>query len=233
MEKELQLLGLEPAALIHEELGEEDARYLGHTVGLFAFLQSMEKQGKEIFDIMKLASMVIEASLRNIYGCPLTVSYWSPPKSKIGYIRMTNPNFQLISLIALDFGSNQYTLSRFIANYCFAEFSVMSLEKVRSLIHEALEWTTIPPNPQTPLFFNKTVNTCVFVDYNATKVFTDEKFKTYSEGELTPSWAKHIADTWKTKHVTAVHAELKNDVYVFNKLNALPPKVPKIIVLEA
>lgn len=232
MATDLQLLGIVPEALNNEKLGEEDARYLGHTVGLDAFLKAMENQGKEIFNSMKLVSMIIETSLRNVYGCPLAVCYWSPPKSKIGRIRMTNADLQLISDINLDFNESVYTLSRMISQNCLATTTHKDLSKLKTLIHEALEWATIPPNPQTPLFFNNPTKICVFVDYEETKVFKNGEIKVYTDAELMPSWARHIANTWKMKHVTAVHAEVKNDVVVFNKLNATTPKVSKIIVLE-
>lgn len=232
MTKDLMLLGIEPMALNNEELGEEDAKCLGHTIGLDSFLTAMKAQGDTIYGTMKLLSMIIETSLRNVYGCPLIVSYWSPPKSKVGYIKMTNPNLQLVSDIELNFSENRFVLHRLIGQNCFGEMVQTEIGKIKTLIHEALQWAAIPPNPQTPLFFNKTERVCVFIDYNEAKVFEFNAIKTLPDHSSMPSWVRHISDMWKGAHVTAVYSDYKGGNHLFNKLNATVPKVAKIIVLD-
>jgi len=232
MVKDLSLLGIERAALDNEELGEEDAKYLGHTVGLDSFLKAMEKQEKEIYNSMKLVSMIVETSLRNVYGCPMTVCYWSPPKSKIGHIRMTNPALQLISTITMNFSEKHYTLVRSIAHHLYSRSEQRDLAKLKLLVHDALEWATVPPNPQTPLFFNQEHQIGVLVDYHSVKVFKSDGIKTYGEDGLVPAWARQISDVWKMKHATGIYSVYKDQNILFTKLNAIPPKVEKVIVLE-
>jgi len=233
MLNELSLLGIEPQALKHEDLGEEDAKYLGHDVGLDKLLVDMMKQGKEIHDRLKLTSMIIETSLRNIYGCPMAVCYWSPPKSKVVHIRMTNTSLQMVSTITIDFSEQTVVLDRTIANFKYSASGVKKLDDLKKLVADGIEWAAVPPNPQTPLFFNKDAHVCVLVDYSSLKVFTQKETNSYSEEGLIPAWAKHVSDTWKVKHATAIYASYKEfgDI-VFTKLNATPPKVHGVIVIE-
>lgn len=233
MVKDLSLLGLEPQALKNEELGEEeDAKYLGHTVGLEKFLKDMEKHGKEIHDRLKLASLIIETSLRNIYGCPMSVCYWSPPNSKVAKIKMTNTSLQLVSEITIDFNDPYIEVNRFILNNLYGSRRELNLDKLKQVIHDALEWAAISPNPQTPLFFNKKSGVCVFVDYDGVKVFKKDSVKSYNDDGLVPDWARQVSKTWKDKHATAVYTYYRNQETIFTKLSSAPPKVSGVIVID-
>jgi len=230
--KDLALLGIEPSALT-DEIGEEDAVKLDHTVGLNKLLEDLEKIDKSVRDRIKLASLVIEMALRNVYGCPMPVCYWMIKSPFLIYIKMTNPSLQLVSLITIDVKANIIHLQRQISNHIYGNKQVAGIEKLTAVANDGLEWAGIAPNPSTPLFINKPYNVCVYIN-------GDESLKTFnSKGEtsthiggLIPAWARELLESWNSTKANATYINYKADNVLFSRLIPKQVKVSGVYVLD-
>ena len=234
---DLNLMGIEPASLT-DDVGEEDAIKLGHSIGLKKLLETLEKEeNTEARDRLRLVSMVIEMALRNVYGCPMTVCYWTSfdPEGRtvIVHIKMTNPALQLVSLIGVDLVGKQVNLQRQIARHIYSTRYVVGLAGLIPVVNDGLEWAGVSPNPAMPFFVNRTYNTCVWITGPESLKTFDAKCVTEAfNGGFTPTWARELAEAWKENQANGVFVNYRGDNTLFTRLAPSKLQVTGIYVLD-